>query len=285
MPKILIAGCGFVGLATARIFQTRSWEVIGCTHSAESAAQLAGESFPVLACDIAEQTAVAALRPHGPFDAIVHCASSGRGGVEAYRRVYHGGVRNLMEALAPAPLVFTSSTSVYAQARGEWVTEQSLAEPHRDTGRVLRTTEDLVVSSGGTVARLAGIYGPGRSVLLQKFLANEAVIEADGSRWINQVHRDDIAAALLHLIEADVRGIFNVNDDTPLQQRAIYEWLARRFQRSLPPAGQIDPNRKRGWSNKRVSNTKLRALGWQARFPSFFKAVESDSVLGQSLPP
>lgn len=227
---------------------------------------------------------MAALRQHGPFNAILHCASSGRGGVEAYRGVYHDGARHLVEALAPALLVFTSSTSVYAQTSGEWVTEESLAEPQRDTGRVLRLAEDLVLSSGGSVARLAGIYGPGRSVLLKKFLANEAVIENDGSRWINQVHRDDIAAALVLLVETNGRGTFNVNDDAPLQQRAIYEWLSRRFHRSLPPPGPIDPNRKRGWSNKRVSNAKLRALGWQPRFPSFFEAVENDLELRQSLP-
>ena len=59
-----------------------------------------------------------------------------------------------------AALAFTSSTSVYAQGDGEWVTEESPAEPDRETGRVLRATEEFVLAGGGIVARLAGIYGP-----------------------------------------------------------------------------------------------------------------------------
>ena len=126
---------------------------------------------------------------------------------------------------------------------------------------------------GGIVARLAGIYGPGRSVLLRKFFSGEAVIEGDGGRFVNQVHRDDIASALRVLIEEGAPGIFNVSDDAPMPQREIYAWLAERFARVLPPSGPIDPNRKRGWTSKRVSNAKLRALGWRPQFPSFFDAV------------
>jgi hypothetical protein len=78
------------------------------------------------------------------------------------------------------------------------------------------------------------------------------------------------------------RGIFNVNDDHPLQQREVYRWLSARFVRPLPPSGPIDPNRKRGWTDKRVRNARLKALGWAPRFPSFFEAVASDPRLLQN---
>jgi nucleoside-diphosphate-sugar epimerase len=282
MPRVFIAGCGFVGLAAARLFLTRGWEVIGGTHSVESAAKLAGEGFPVVACDIAERECVEAQRNLGPFAAMVHCASSGRGGAEEYRRVYLAGARNLAEVFAPARLLFTSSTSVYAQTDGGWVTEESAAEPGRETGQILRETEEAVLAHGGIVARLAGIYGPGRSVLLRKFFAGTAVIEGDGTKWINQAHRDDIASALVHLVTSAARGVFNVNDDRPLSQQEVYGWLATRFARPVPPSGPIETNRKRGWTNKRVSNAKLRGLGWVPRYPSFFDAVASDPALVQN---
>ena len=286
MSKAVIAGCGFAGLATARLFADAGWEVVGITHSADSAALLGAERFRVIACDITDREALAARAELRGADAVIHCASSGRGGVDRYRAVYRDGARALAEVLAPGVLVFTSSTSVYAQTGGEWVTEESAAEPDRETGRVLRETEELVLAAGGIIARLAGIYGPGRSVLLRKFLAGEAVIEGDGAKWINQVHRDDIASALVRLVTANARGVFNVSDDEPLTQRAVYEWLALRFHRPLPPSGPIDPNRKRGWTSKRVSNAKLRALGWQPRFPSFFAAVENDpSICAGDLAP
>jgi nucleoside-diphosphate-sugar epimerase len=263
------------------LFAQRGWEVVGCTHYEESAERLASETFRVICCDISSREAMQAHGELGPFDAVVHCASSGRGGAEEYRRVYLEGARNLAVVFPSALLLFTSSTSVYAQTDGGWVTEESPAEPSRETGRLLRETENLVLSGGGIVARLAGIYGPGRSVLLRKFFEGTAVIEGEGTKWINQAHRDDIAAALVHLVEARKSGIFNVSDDRPIAQRELYAWLAERFQRPLPPSGEIDLNRKRGWTDKRVSNAKLRALGWTARYPSFFDAVACDPVLVQ----
>ncbi len=279
MSKVVIAGCGFTGLATARLFAGAGWEVVGVTHSVESAVALGTEKFRVVACDITDRAALAACGELRGAEAVIHCASSGRGGVEQYRAVYLDGARALGEVLAPGLLVFTSSTSVYAQTDGAWVTEESAAEPDRETGRVLRETEEWVIARNGLVTRLAGIYGPGRSVLLRKFFAGEAVIEGDGAKWINQVHRDDIASALVQLVTARARGVFNVSDDEPLAQRGVYEWLARRFARAMPPTGEIDLNRKRGWTNKRVSNAKLRASGWTARYPSFFAAVDNDSAL------
>ena len=236
----------------------------------------------MISCDISDRVSVEARAALGPFDAIVHCASSGRGGAEEYRRVYLEGARNLSAVFAPAPLLFTSSTSVYAQTDGEWVTEESSADPARETGRLLRETEEFVVAQNGIVARLAGIYGPGRSVLLRKFFDGTAMIEGDGAKWINQAHRDDIASAIVHLVEARAGGIFNVNDDQPLAQRELYGWLAERFAQPLPRSGPIDLNRKRGWTNKQVSNAKLRALGWVPHFPSFFDAVASDPALVQN---
>ena len=281
MPRIIIAGCGFVGLAAARVFHAADWDVLGLTHSQESAEALREEKFSLASCDISDAAAVRAVaaRFGSAPDAVIHCASSGRGGADAYRSVYLGGARNLLDALTPARLLFTSSTSVYAQTDGAIVNEGSPAEPPSETGRLLRETEELVLAHGGIVARLAGIYGPGRSVLLRKFFTGEAVIEGDGMRIVNQVHRDDIASALRVLVERRAAGIFNVSDDSPMPQRELYAWLAQRFSLPLPPTGPIDPNRKRGWTSKRVSNAKLRALGWAPMFPNFFDAVERQPEL------
>ena len=276
MKTCFVAGCGFTGLATARLLHGRGWAMIGGTHSAESAAALAGEAFPVLACDITDRAALARLPA---VEAVVHCASSGRGGVEQYRAVYLEGARALADVLAPRRFVFTSSTSVYAQTDGSVVNEESAAEPDRETGRILREAEEVVLARGGSVARLAGIYGPGRSVLLKKFFADEAVIEGDGGRVINQVHRDDIASALALLLESSALGIFNVCDDAPMTQRTLYEWLAQHFHKPRPPTGPPDPNRKRGSTSKRVSNAKLRARGWAPRFSTFFDAIQNDPAL------
>jgi nucleoside-diphosphate-sugar epimerase len=137
-----------------------------------------------------------------------------------------------------------------------------------------------VLNRGGVVTRLAGIYGPGRAVLLRKFLSGEAIVDPERDRFVNQIHRDDAAAALFSLLDRDVpRGdIFNVVDDQPILQSECYRWLAEKLNRPLPLVGRSTSKRKRGQSNKRVSSAKLRALGWVPAYPSFSEGMEK-SVL------
>ena len=274
MPRILIAGCGYVGQATADLFHAAGWDVEGWTASQKSSAALSAKPYPICQVDISNGDQVA-KRP-GSFDAVVHCASSRGGGVESYQQIYLNGARNLLDRFVGTKLLFTSSTSVYAQRDGSWVTEESETKPARETGRVLLETEKVVRGRNGTVARLAGIYGPGRSALLSKFLAGTATIDPENDRFVNQVHRDDIASALFLLVSGEwqERQTYNVVDDEPVLQSDFYCWLAQRLNQPLPSTGKLTEQRKRGDTNKRVSNAKLRNLGWTLRYPTFVDAME-----------
>jgi nucleoside-diphosphate-sugar epimerase len=274
MARILIAGCGYVGEAAADLFHGQRWEVEGWTNSAQSAARLANRPYPVRPVDITDLAAVSAVP--GEFDVVVQCVSTSGGDVEDYRRLYLDGAQTLIRRFPGARLLFTSSTSVYAQTDGTIVDETSPAEPAHEKGRVLRETEELVLANAGIVARLGGIHGPGRSYFLSKFLERKAVMDPTEQRFINQVHRDDIASALLLLAEQrDASGgeVFNVVGDRPITATEAYEWLAIRLGKSLRPIapGSVQP--KRGRSNKQVSNAKLRALGWEPRYPTFDAAM------------
>jgi nucleoside-diphosphate-sugar epimerase len=284
MPRVLIAGCGYTGEAAADLFSGEGWEVEGWTGSPDSAKELAGKTYPVGAVDIADAEQVCAQARD--FDAIIHCASTRGGDVDLYRRVYWEGARNLLAAFAKSKIIFVSSTSVYAQTNGEWVTEESLADPSQEKGRILRETETLVLNSGGTVARFGGIYGPGRSALLKRFQEGKAMIDPDIDRFVNQVHRDDCATALFLLLNrrSFAGEIFNVVDDQPLRLSECYRWLAKRLNRPLPPGGQSGLPDKRGRSNKRVSNAKLRELGWEPHYPCFAEAMEKSIFASFGIP-
>lgn len=265
MKRALVIGAGYLGERILQEFRDNGWEVQGASLSG-------GDGL--LACDVSDAESVGKLPD---AEAVVHCASSGRGGEDAYRKVYFEGCRNLVSRFPESRLLFTSSTSVYAQTGGETVKEESEAVPERATGTILLESERVILDQGGVVARLAGIYGPGRSVLLRKFLEGDAVIEEDGKRFINQIHRNDAAKAVFHLLTMDDfpgAEIFNVCDSESLSQLDVYQGLARIFGKDLPPFGARDLNRKRGWTHKRVSNDKLRALGWEPDYPSFLDAVE-----------
>jgi nucleoside-diphosphate-sugar epimerase len=95
------------------------------------------------------------------------------------------------------------------------------------------------------------------------------------------VHRDDIASAIFLLLTQGTQ-IYNVVDDQPMLQTDCYRWLAQRLNRPLPPIGKSTEQRKRGDTNKRVSNAKLRSLGWTLQYPTFVDAMEKSILPGMS---
>lgn len=266
MKSLLVIGAGYIGSELIRQADSAGWTTYAGTRSGED---------DTLAIDVSDPTSLENLKGNiGVPDVIVHCASSGRGGEEAYRAVFEVGVQNITATFPESSLVFVSSSSVYAQIDGETVTEDSPAEPTRETGKILKRAEAHVLNHGGIVARLSGIYGPGRSVLIKRLLKGEAQIEEDGRRLINQIHQHDGASALLHLAENYTRlsgEVYNVSDSTPRSQKATYEGLCEKLGLPLPPVGQRDLNRKRGWTHKAVSNAKLLATGWSPKHPDFIQ--------------
>jgi nucleoside-diphosphate-sugar epimerase len=279
MARILIAGCGYVGEATADLFYSAGWSVEGWVHSKESAERLSFKPYSVRAIDISQSAEV--TRHAEAFDAVIHCASSRGGDVETYRQIYLNAARHLCDSFPKARILFTSSTSVYAQRDGSWVNEKSVTEPVRETSRILLEVEKLVLENGGVIARLAGIYGPQRSALLSKFLNGTATINPDNDHFVNQVHRDDIASALFLLLNREAPAsaqIYNVVDDQPVLQSECYRWFAQRLNRPIPPMRKSEQPRKRGDTNKRVSNAKLHRSGWTPAYPTFADAME-ESVL------
>lgn len=274
MPRAVVAGCGFLGETAADFFSENGWSVLGLCASSRSASRLAAKPYDVRAVDITRRLSL--TDPWRRADALVHCAGPERSIPEEYHRVYVDGLLNVLAATKPRQLIIAGSTSVYAQVDGTWVNEMSETQPDRETGQILLEAEKIALSYGGFVARLSGLYGPGRSVIMRKFLSGEAIIEGDGLRWINQIHRDDAARAIVHLLtKFATPGIYNVSDNVPARQSEVFKWLADYFHRPLPRTGEPDLNRKRGWTNKRVSNSKLRDTGWQPAFPAYRDAIAS----------
>jgi nucleoside-diphosphate-sugar epimerase len=270
--SVLVIGCGYVGAQLLRELNRSRWKATGITLSESSADTLRSEGLEVVAADL-RTSDLRVLTENNP-SVVIHCASSGKGGAVAYRQIFLETTMRLIKETSFEHLIFTSSTSVYAQTDGSIVTESDPAKPERETGKILRETEELVLARHGTVLRLAGIYGPGRCVPLEKLLSGEARIEGDGERITNSIHRDDAVSAFHLAAEHRCQGIFNVADNTPVTQLEWFQWVCGRVGRPLPPFVPRDLNRKRAWTSKRVSNAKLYSLGWTPRYPSFREGLE-----------
>lgn len=267
-PKTaLVLGCGYVGRELALGLARDGWGVTGWVRTESSAEALRAEGLRMIAADAADAASWTGV-PRA-FSMAILCAATRGGTVEDYRHVYLEGMLRMASHMAKgARLVFTSSTSVYGQDDGSWVHEDSSAEPDTETARVLLDAERVCLDAGGAVARVAGIYGPGRSGPLRLLRSGDPRIDPGGGRWMNQVHRDDVASALRFLGERGMAGIFNVSDDRPVRQGDFYGWLAARLGLPRPREGPDAPSR-RGFTNKRVANRKIRAFGWEPRYPSF----------------
>lgn len=285
MPRVLIAGCGYVGQAAARLFLGHGWEVEGWTRSS-SAEQL---PFPVRAVDVSDPEQVNANA--GEFDGVIQATSTGGGDVDVYRRVYLTGAHNLCRVFPKAKIVFTSSTGVYGQTDGQWVTEESETKPQRETGRILLEAERVVLEHGGVVLRFGGIYGPGRSALLDKFVGSNGEIDPATDRYVNSLHRDDAAKACLMLLgqsgassRGDLSGIYNAVDNEPLLLSECFRWLRETVRRQERPGASATFSGRRGRTNKRVSNARLRAAGWEPRYPTFYDGMRQSVLPASGLP-
>jgi nucleoside-diphosphate-sugar epimerase len=277
--RTLIVGCGYVGMALGKELAGLGHEVFGLRRTEVVAAELKASGIAPLKGDITNPEDLARL-PRD-YEWVVNCVSSSRGDAEDYRRVYLDATRNLIEWLSTKPpkkFVYTSSTSVYAQTDGSLVTETSPTEPLAESARVLLETEKILVQAAkqnfpAVILRVAGIYGPGRGYWFKQFLQGEAKIEGKGERFVNMVHRDDVVGAIVAALEnAGVGEIYNVVDDEPVKQMELFQWLARTLGKEMPGFAEIEEQcqRKRRWTNKRISNRKLKTeLAYQFKFPTF----------------
>lgn len=271
--RILIIGCGYVGRMLALKLAHDGWGITACVRTEASAAALSAEGLDAIAADASDPRSWDRL-PRD-CDAAIFCAATRGGGPADYRAVYLEGMHRLAASVGRhTHLVFTSSTSVYGQDDGSWVDETSPTQPEAETARILLEAEAVCLKAGGAVARLAGIYGPGRSGPLRLLRSGQAAAGPSGGRWMNQIHRDDAAGALRFLAQRRATGVFNVCDDFPSRQGEFYSWLAART--GLPAPGEgIESFSRRGATNKRVSNEKLRSLGWSPEFSSFVEGYQT----------
>jgi nucleoside-diphosphate-sugar epimerase len=287
--RVLIVGCGYVGLPLGVELVRQGHEVFGLRRSTATEEEMKAAHIKPLLADITKPEDLAKLPRE--YDWVVNCAASGSGGAEDYRQLYLMGNRHLIEWLRPAPpkrYVYTNSTSVYGQNDGSTVVETDPVAPPTETGKVLVMTENLLLAAATEISfptvilRLAGIYGPGRGYWLKQFLRDEARIEGNGERLLNMIHRDDVVGAIIATLKnAPLCSVYNAVDNEPVSQLDFFKWLAGRLGRPLPPfaAEDSEVNRKRGVTNKRVSNLRLRRqLGYQFKYPTFRQGYTAEII-------
>ena len=178
---------------------------------------------------------------------------------------------------------YMSTTSVYGDKRGEWVTEDTVLKPSLKRSILRVVAENLWIKLGEILAtktmifRLAGIYGPGRS-LVDRLIENEKIYIVDKpGHLFNRIHIEDIVGAIEMAMSARSRSaIFNLSDDLPASQLEVAQFAANLLKKKCPETVNLKSERVSEMARsfykeeKKVSNKKLKnELGYHLAFPSF----------------
>jgi nucleoside-diphosphate-sugar epimerase len=261
--RVLIAGCGDVGMRAAKLLRARGDTVFALRRTAASDG---ADGIRWLQGDLSIQGGLGALPA---VDQVVYTATPDRRDEAAYRRTFIDGPGLLLDALDRNTLsrvLFVSSSAVYGDHAGAWVDEDTPAAPPGFNGQVLLDAERALVGRGvsTTVLRLAGLYGPGRTELFGRLREGKVRVPRQPPFFSNRIHVDDAAAAIAHLLALpDVADCYLGVDDTPLEMAVLYDHLAGLLGAPLAAAG--DP--PGGIGSKRLSNARLRAGGFRCRWP------------------
>lgn len=265
---VLVAGCGYVGTELATRLADLGQRVWGLRRRARPTRP---HSVRWLSADLCNRQQLDACLPPR-LDAVVYCASSDARSEAAYARAYVQGLQTLLAALegrGTERLLFTSSTAVYGQSGGERVDEQSLTEPAHFSGRLMLEAEALVANSParGTVLRCSGIYGPGRTRLVEQVRRGELLRASEG-RLTNRIHRDDLVGATQHVLKLPAPPPCVVlSDDEPATSETVAGFIASQLGVELH--NPVTEPRSLSAQGKRCDNTLLRKLGYRLQYPTY----------------
>ena len=277
MARVLIAGCGYTGIALGTQLANEGHVVWGLRRRPE----LLPTTIHPLKADLCDPGSLVLIPP--TLDFVFYTAAADHTDDSSYQAAYVIGIRNLLDHLFETHqpvrrFFFTSSTGVYAQTGGEWVDETSETLPREFAGRRLLEGEELLLRGPfvATVVRMAGIYGPGRTRLIDQVRHGEAVCDTAETRYTNRIHRDDCAGVLQHLMRlSSLETLYLGTDNEPADQGEVLRWLAKRLGDPPSSAESSTPTGRESKSNKRCRNSRLLQSGYSFRYPTFREGYEA----------
>lgn len=275
--KVFIFGLGYVGSALAEYLQGLGWKVVGTCTNVNKALDLRQKGIQTYLFD--EMTV-----RRGQSEATQDILNSnyilstipplGEGQQELVLEAHLDDFRKARLSNKLKWMGYLSSTGVYGDCNGAWVTEERSANP--DNSKTIARFEaeqqwaSLQHKSGlpAHIFRIAGIYGPGRSALdtLLASVQNQELeslkISADDSSFISRVHVDDIVQVLYASMSLPqlAGSIYNVADDMPSTRYDVMSYSAKLLNL---PTGVVIPtvsNEDNRGGSKRVDNAKMRKL-------------------------
>jgi nucleoside-diphosphate-sugar epimerase len=282
--RVLIVGCGDVGLRSARLLSGRV-RLLALTSSPERVPLLRAAGITPLRGDLDDPPTLQRLA--GLAHRVLHLAPPPSEGLADWRRDPRS--RALAQALAlrqpPAVLVYGSTSGVYGDCGGQWVSETRMPAPA--TPRAWRRLDaerqwrfwGRMTGARVTLLRIPGIYAPNRpDGPLPRLQRGTPVLRPEDDVYTNHIHADDLARACVRALwRGGPQRVINVCDDTQLKMGDYFDLLADGFGLPRPPRVARDGAEQRlplmllsfMSESRRLRNERMgRELGLRLRYPT-----------------
>jgi len=273
---VLIVGCGDLGLEVAGLLLKTNLNVLGLRRQA-----INKENFPIMAGDVTKPETLKILA-QSQAKCLVYCVAASEQSDENYQQIYVQGLKNILAALADnkelAHVFFVSSTRMYGQVTDALLDENDIAQPADFGGvRLLEAERHLYQAAldskqwTSTALRLTGIYGPGRTRMLN--MAQDSNKWPLENTWTNRIHRDDAAAFIVFLItqvlaKKTVEDCYIVTDSCPVSMFEVLTWIAQQL-------GFTVKEMQAARAGKRMSNQRMLATGFELQYPDYKKGYQT----------
>ena len=183
---------------------------------------------------------------------------------------------------------YLSTVGVYGDQQGNWVSEETPPKPNSARTEARVAAEQAWLDFGREIGvpvqvfRLAGIYGPGRSVFDKLAAGTARRINKDGQVF-SRIHVEDIARVLEASIAQPRAGaIYNVADDEPAAPGDVVAHAAAMIGVAPPPEvdfedADLSPMARSFYQGSRkIGNALIKSeLGVELRYPTYREGLRS----------
>jgi nucleoside-diphosphate-sugar epimerase len=276
--SVLMIGCGDLG---QRLYQELHNDSYRCWGLRRDTAALPAGIQPVQG-DYLKPASLSALAEIAP-DFLVLTLKPSQYNAEGYWQGFVQGTRNVLAALDTRSLrriLVVSSTRVYAEFGGAWVDELGdVNSAHFASAALLAMEAELDACAPSTAVRCGGIYGDPDGMLIRRVLERR-FSPLQPLRYSNRIHRDDVAAALAHLLrlavhDAALESSYNVVDSEPAPQAEVERFIAAELGVPVPADLPIVEPGLGDAGHKRIRNERLLATGFELLYPDFRKGYRA----------
>jgi nucleoside-diphosphate-sugar epimerase len=214
---VLIVGCGDVGRRVAVSLQSTGLSPACIVRSSESRDVLLAAGLDARCLDL--DAAATGSSQAGAFSEIYYFAPPPTAGETDTRMA--GFLRGLSGHRPPRRIVYISTSAVYGDCQGAWITEEQPLHPATGRGQRRLDAERRLMAWCGetgcewTLLRVPGIYGPGKLPLARLRQGLPVLREADAP-YTNRIHVDDLAAiCIAAMASRRSNTVYNVSDGHP----------------------------------------------------------------------